>query len=104
MSRLADRRAGEAQRTLDERGSTYGDVTLQAAVSEDIKRTMRTGNFNELPPFMQQSLDMIALKISRILVGDPTKLDSWLDIEGYARLARQTEAKLQGIPDGEGSE
>jgi hypothetical protein len=34
----------------------------------------------------QESLHMIANKISRILNGDPDYIDSWHDIVGYAQL------------------
>ena len=36
-----------------------------------------------------ESLDMIASKLAQILAGNPNEADHWLDIEGYARLARE---------------
>lgn len=40
-----------------------------------------------MPAPFQESLDMIANKISRILNGDCYYDDSWRDISGYATLA-----------------
>jgi hypothetical protein len=33
-----------------------------------------------------EALDMIAVKISRILTGDPNYSDNWHDIQGFAKL------------------
>jgi hypothetical protein len=35
---------------------------------------------------MQESLDMIAHQIGRIIAGDPGFADHWADIAGYAQL------------------
>ena len=50
---------------------------------------------NDLHLFPDQlmSLDMIAVKISRIVNGNPSHRDSWLDIAGYAMLVAD---RLQG--------
>jgi hypothetical protein len=34
-----------------------------------------------------ESLDMIAMKMARIMSGDPSEPDHWQDIAGYALLA-----------------
>ena len=39
-----------------------------------------------LAPDQMLALDMIAVKISRILSGNPSHKDSWVDIAGYAKL------------------
>jgi len=73
--------------TIQERKSTHGAYELQSVLSQEIKRVMRqTPNWIELDNCMRESLDMIAVKISRILHGDPAHADSWHDIAGYARL------------------
>ena len=43
-------------------------------------------NWDTLQGYQKQALDTIADKISRILTGDPTYLDNWHDIQGYAKL------------------
>jgi hypothetical protein len=44
------------------------------------------GSWKSMDPDMQESLDMIATKIARILIGDPYHHDNWIDIAGYAML------------------
>lgn len=77
------------KQVTDERGSEYGDFTSQAVVAQNIKNAMKNSpNWDDLDPFMKESLEMIAHKISRILNGNPNNEDSWIDIEGYANIAR----------------
>lgn len=72
---------------LDERGQRYGPVKCQADVAQQLKDTMRrTRNWNDFRPEQKESLEMIAVKISRILVGNPNYEDNWRDIAGYAEL------------------
>jgi len=83
--------------TLAERGSRYGSFAEHALIAQSLQSIMRgtdcvhTG-WNALAPDMQQALTVIADKIARILNGDPTYLDNWHDIQGYARLV---EARLE---------
>lgn len=81
--------------TLKERGETYGTVHAQFGVAQDIKQSCREGLNNNnrwihMAPKDQavvlEALDMIAVKMSRIVVGDPRYSDNWHDIEGYARI------------------
>ena len=75
--------------TLAERGKTHGDFGFVAAVSQDIKEHI-TINSGGMGPEKVEALDMIATKIARILCGNPNEPDHWKDIEGYARLARES--------------
>jgi hypothetical protein len=78
----------EIKDTLSERGGTYGKYTSVSQISQDLKKVMRESpNYKVMPAPLQESLDMIANKISRILNGDPLYEDSWRDISGYATLA-----------------
>ena len=73
--------------TLDERGSSYGDYKGQCAVTRSIKRAIHdTPNWEALSDDKKESLDMIAVKMGRILNGDPEYHDSWHDISGYTEL------------------
>lgn len=73
--------------TLQERGSRYGQFTTHASITQAIKSVMRgTDNWNRLQPDQQESLEMIAHKVGRILNGDPNYHDSWHDIVGYTKL------------------
>jgi hypothetical protein len=49
-----------------------------------------------LAPDQREALEMIVVKIARIINGDPNCADSWRDIEGYARLvAERLSEKLE---------
>jgi hypothetical protein len=73
--------------TLAERGSNYGDFAEQCRVTRNIKRAMADSkNWDGLPDDMKEALDMTAVKIGRILNGEPTYHDSWHDIIGYIKL------------------
>ena len=72
---------------LEERGSRYGAFTAHALITQHLKGVMvDTNNWNRLDADMAEALDMIAHKIGRILNGDPSYADSWIDIAGYAKL------------------
>jgi hypothetical protein len=75
---------------IDERHETHGDYTNTAQVSQHLKTTMRNArNWNRLSCDKKESLDLIMTKVSRIMSGEPNDPDHWLDIEGYAKLARE---------------
>src|SRR5690606_40704517 len=63
-------------------------ISTHAKIAQDIKHAMMQGrNWANLPPYMKESLEMIAQKAGRILNGDPRHEDSWDDIAGYAKLS-----------------
>ena len=71
--------------TLAQRGTQYKDnwelyVDLKACV-----RNMQTSSLNRKQEYC---IDMILVKLSRILRGDPNKADNWHDLEGYAKLGK----------------
>lgn len=73
--------------TLNERATSYGAFRDVARVSQGLKAAFRqTENWPELPYDAQEALDLIAVKVARILVGNPEVHDSWHDIAGYATL------------------
>ena len=73
--------------TLTERGERYGNYREQTAISNKIKEAMQ-----EVPAYwsmesdQKDALEMIAVKMSRIVNGDPDYADNWADIAGYAML------------------
>ena len=82
---------------LADRGERYGDFYSQSAITEALKVVIRGGSDmrsdDALDFDMRSALDMIAVKVSRILSGNPHDVDSWVDIAGYASLvARRLEA------------
>lgn len=81
--------------TLAERHGQYGHYTYVSKTSQLLKRTIRESpNYQTMPAYMNESLDMICNKLSRILCGNYYLRDSWLDIEGYAKLVTDELDKL----------
>jgi len=70
------------------RGVTHGDYPTQALTADAIRQEIiHSLNYPAMTAVQRDALMMIAVKISRILNGDHTCGDSWLDIAGYATLA-----------------
>lgn len=75
------------ENTLSERAGRYGDYTDNAAMSQSLKTAMRASpGWARLSASQKETLDMTSNKIARILGGDPTYADSWVDIVGYVTL------------------
>lgn len=73
----------------DIRHNTHGDWMYQSGVTHNLKRMLREeGNWEMLLPHHREALDMIAVKMGRILTGDPKFADHWDDIAGYAHLGK----------------
>lgn len=73
---------------LATRQKTHGNFLENAGLSQSLKDVIRSGrNWQKLTDMQKESLEMVALKISRILSGDQDFRDHWDDIVGYARLA-----------------
>ena len=82
---------------LTERGSRYGSFDGHAKITQALKRnfSIYSVNYCKLTPSMQEAIDMIFHKLGRIGNGDPTYLDSWIDIVGYAQLVVDELSKQQ---------
>ena len=79
--------SSDVNKTLDERGERYGKFRNHAELSQKLKQAMKEkATWWDLSPSQQESLEMIANKIARILNGDPNYADNWHDIAGYATL------------------
>jgi hypothetical protein len=76
---------------LVERQKTHGNFTTNAIISQTLKVYMRNGGpyYEDIPFVHKEALDMICLKISRILSGQANYKDHWDDIAGYAKLASE---------------
>ena len=71
---------------LVEREATHGPFEWNAFVSQKIKEIFRSApNYRHFSDGHKEALDMIALKLSRLLQ-NPHHEDHWLDIAGYANL------------------
>lgn len=81
---------------LNERETTHGSFTQTARIAQVIKHQIRVGAAQSgvhITAEMSESLDLIATKIARIVSGNPTEVDHWRDIAGYATLVAE---KLEG--------
>ncbi len=75
--------------TLAERGTKYGKFIDQAAVTYKLKNVLREHSSNHSKSYsydQAEALDMICVKLGRIVNGDSDYADSWVDIAGYAKL------------------
>ena len=73
--------------TLGQREGRYGEYVKVAATAQQLKETLRGGDsWDKMEAYMQESLDLIANKLARIVNGDPFYDDSWHDVGGYAKL------------------
>lgn len=81
--------------TLAERGQHYGDFKETFAVIQEIKLALQHGKgWDHMPLERREALEMIAVKMGRLVSGDSGHADSWHDIAGYARLV---EGSLTGV-------
>lgn len=75
--------------TLTQRAETYGDFYFQSKVSVELRQFISKQlalRKKSLAHDQQEALDMICMKISRIINGCADNHDSWHDIAGYALL------------------
>jgi hypothetical protein len=79
----------DPEKLVMERGTQHGDWKKQAAVAQCFKRLVRDSlNYQtgRLMDSQLEAVEMICVKLSRILTGNPWHKDHWLDIQGYAQL------------------
>jgi hypothetical protein len=75
--------------TLDERAQDYGRFKDGAELMQGIKRLLADHAAKHNRTFADdqwEALEMIVHKMARIVNGNPDKVDSWVDIAGYATL------------------
>lgn len=76
------------------RGAVYGPFLHNAIVAQKLKAALRAIpdpdneglRWENLPADVREALDLIVLKMSRIVTGDGEYLDNWDDIGGYAKI------------------
>ena len=72
---------------LEERGSRYGSFQDHAVICQDLQSVLwGTPNWNKLPADVRQSMLTMCDKFARVLNGDPSYDDNWVDIIGYSTL------------------
>ena len=86
----------DVDETLDNRAQDYGKFKDGAELMQGIKRLLADHARVHDKTFADdqwEALEMIVHKIARIVNGNPDKVDSWVDIAGYATLVAD---RLQG--------
>jgi hypothetical protein len=77
----------DVNEVLADREKGYGKFEDLAVISQALKGAFRAWpNWDRLMQDQREALDMIAVKIGRIMNGNPNYADSWVDIAGYAML------------------
>ena len=77
-------------KTLEQRGERYGKFKDVAATTYALQEILRDAkNHEHMTDDQVIALDMICNKMARIVNGDPSYLDNWHDISGYATLVEQ---------------
>lgn len=88
---LSVNEGSSVQAILAERQHTHGDFTLQSAFAQQLKDSLRhAAGYGRLSNGAREALEMICVKMSRIVCGNPCHKDSWDDIAGYATLVSKT--------------
>ena len=81
----------EINEILVERGKRYGPYETTALIAQQLKMMMHeTPSWHKLTAAQREGLEMIQHKIARILNGDPTYEDNWVDLIGYSTLVLET--------------
>ena len=77
-------------KTLEQRGERYGKFKDVAATTYALQEILRNAkNHEHMTDDQVIALDMICNKMARIVNGDPSYIDNWHDIAGYATLVEQ---------------
>lgn len=72
---------------LDEREIRYGKFENHARIAQGLKSVLQQEQkWAALNPSQKEALEMICHKIARVMNGDPSYIDNWTDIAGYAVL------------------
>lgn len=83
--------------TLDERAKDYGKFIEGAEIMQMLKRIVHNyieARGTKLAFDQREAIDMIIHKLGRIINGNPDKVDTWVDIAGYAKLVAD---RLEGV-------
>lgn len=71
---------------IQQRERTHGFFDAVATVSQALKDAMKLGPYDELPDVHREALEMICVKMARVVCGDHNEPDHVRDIMGYAEL------------------
>lgn len=92
----------DIDKTLKERGSRYGDFAQTADTASHLESVLYSrikDRADDYPAFTLHAISMIAVKLARIVNGDPHYEDNWHDIAGYCKLVQKELQKAQAVHD-----
>ncbi|MCR4532721.1 DUF6378 domain-containing protein [Acinetobacter venetianus] len=75
--------------TLQQRGARYGEFSEVAETTYQLQEALKRSQPSSMTSSQIIALDMICNKMARIVNGDPSYIDNWHDISGYATLVEQ---------------
>lgn len=87
---------------LTERGKTHGKWSDHAFITQQLMAHIMRGVTNRdirMSASQHEGLHMICHKLGRIAAGDPSHIDHWDDIAGYAKLVADELRKQQAEMD-----
>lgn len=74
-------------KTLEERGNNYGQFKTHGVYAQGLKHVCRISpGWAKMQEDQREAIEMIMHKVARLLNGNPHHIDSWHDIQGYAKL------------------
>lgn len=78
---------------IAERDKTHGNWERQAQLAQSLKMTIDVAQLpvRTLSKGQREAIDMICVKLSRIVCGNPNEADHWIDLQGYARLGEKSQ-------------
>ena len=74
----------------DSNGKWEHQAEVAGEIKEAIYRGLDKAGKDEIPHFLTEAMDMIAVKLSRAVVGDHNNWDHMVDIAGFALCAAGT--------------
>lgn len=78
----------ETGKLIAAREKTHGYWRAQATLAQSLKNELGVFYTVALTDAHREALEMICVKMSRIVCGDPNEPDHWDDIAGYAHLGK----------------
>jgi len=77
-----------------ENAQTNGSFAATSTMSQTLKDVMRSSpNWDQLSDSQKESLELIAQRVARVLIGDKDYREHWNDVAGYAMLGGENPKK-----------
>jgi len=90
----------QTEELLAERATTHGNFVNTALTIQRMNDLLHTApNWDEMPAYQKEALEMVVHKIGRILHGDPNFIDTYRDIIGYTKRVIDQLEHTEGATD-----